>query len=206
VFLDFNGGDIREFIVNGKVVENQTIMESWKENKIYLNNALLNDSEINEVQFSVINKFNNDQFGFVIGHDPDGGRYVYIQTVPYYASRILPMFDQPDLKGTYEMSVIHSDKDTCVTTGPLLSTDRLTDVFNSEVSGWSVAQAKKMNPKIEGSSISVFERTPYLSTYLLNLVCGPLVSISATPEQQYNGISMKVMCRRITDVNYRIFS
>lgn len=195
LFLDFNGGDILRFAVNGKTVDPDAVKDSWKENKIYLDTSLIKDTETNKIEFTVCNRFNNDQFGFVIGHDPDGGRYVYIQTVPYYASRILPMFDQPDIKGTYEISVLHSDKDICVTTGPLIKTENLETAFASESKDWSVEQAKAMVTTTEGASISHFEKTPLLSSYLLNLVCGPLVSIDATPEQQYNGIAMKIMCR-----------
>lgn len=194
MFLDFNGRQINSFILNGHKLDIEVVKESWKENKIYLDKKLLRD-EGNVLECHVCNQFNNDQFGFVIGRDPDGGRYVYIQTVPYYASRIIPMFDQPDIKGKYSISVLHSASDECVTTGPLVCKSLLSEAQFKEENTWIKNTIGLLGEKTEGIVLSIFEETPYLSSYLLNLVCGPLVSIEAQEYQLYKGIQMKIMCR-----------
>ena len=38
--------------------------------------------------------------------DVDGKQYLYTQFEPYYANRVFPLFDQPDLKATMRLSVL----------------------------------------------------------------------------------------------------
>lgn len=189
--------------INGTEMEAPRIEEMWRENKIYLEQAFLKDSVTNVVEFLIDNNFNNDQFGFVLSKDTDGQEYVFIQTVPYYASRILPMFDQPDLKGKFSIAVIHPENDVCITTGNQHSRIRYQDVtqHDNEKLTWFTLNAKGLRVEDETCVLSEFEATPYLSSYLLNLVCGPLVEIAAAPEQIYNNIPMKVFCRSSLEIN-----
>lgn len=195
VFLDFNGTSIKHFRVNGQEVDQLALQASWIENKIYIDSKLLKDKEINVVDFIIENQFNNDQFGLLLGKDPTGERYMYIQTVPYYASRIVPMFDQPNIKGKFRMLVLHSKDDTCVTTTINKPPVLFTTFLDQEHQDWICRNLTNFDVEDLEAHISVFDYTPYLSSYLLNLVCGPLASIEANPEQCHKGISMKIMCR-----------
>ena len=202
--MDFNGEEIKTMRINGHEIEHPRVVEMWEENKIYIEPHYLKDEVTNVIEFLVHNQFNNDQFGFVLGRDPSGEEYVYIQTVPYYASRIVPMFDQLNIKGKFSISVVHPEKDICVTTGPLLEKSKFKDFIENEQQDWIHTSAKCFSIDEKDLCISIFEHTPYLSSYLLNLVCGPLESIEATPEQCYNNIQMKIMCRSKTTIT-RIF-
>lgn len=52
------------------------------------------------------NKYNNDGSGCVSFIDVDKKQYVYTQFEPYYANRVWPLFDQPDLKAKMRLSVL----------------------------------------------------------------------------------------------------
>ena len=181
--------------INGHEIEASKVNEMWKENKIFVEGQYLKDEGSNVIEFLVHNQFNNDQFGFLLGKDPSGEEYVYIQTVPYYASRIVPMFDQPNIKGRFTMSVVHPESDTCVTTGILKEKIKFQDFLQQEHKDWLLLMVKGFTVEHPTADISVFDHSPYLSSYLLNLVCGPLSSIEATPDQCYKNINMKIMCR-----------
>ncbi len=189
-------------------METVRIEEMWRENKIYLEHGFLKDSGTNVVEVLIDNNFNNDQFGFILSKDTDGQEYVFIQTVPYYASRILPMFDQPDLKGKFSIAVIHPETDICITTGIQLSRTKFENISHEgEKLTWFALNARALRVEDENCVLSEFEASPYLSSYLLNLVCGPFVQIEATPEQIYNNIPMKIFCRSSQYCNHsRIFS
>lgn len=182
-------------VVNGHEIQKAAIVDMWRENKIYVDQAHLKDEGLNVIEFAVENQFNNDQFGFLLGKDPSGEEYMYIQTVPYYASRIVPMFDQPNIKGRFTMAVVHSAHDTCVTTGILQRLVPVSQFVQEDARDWLSENVKAFLVEDPEAQISVFDNSPYLSSYLLNLVCGPLSSIDAAAEQCYNGIQMKIMCR-----------
>lgn len=148
------------------------------------------------LEFLVSNRFNNDQFGFIRAQDPDGDEYSFIQTVPYYASRITPLFDQPDLKGEFKISVVHSRSDICITTGPLVAKLSPKDLpAVAALDAWVAQRLGQLETAGEESQVSFFEPTPLLSTYLLNLVCGPLHELQASEEQTYRDIKMHIYCR-----------
>jgi len=196
VFLDFNGKEIKTMKVNGIEMETPRIDDMWRENKIYIETAFLKDGVTNLVEFIVDNQFNKDQFGMILSKDTDGGEYTFIQTVPYYASRILPMFDQPDLKGKFLISVIHPENDICITTGLQTQQRKLSEVTQKQTDlDWWDHSTKCFRIDDEKSVMSCFEATPYLSSYLLNLVCGPLACVEATEAQTHNGIKMRIFCR-----------
>lgn len=52
------------------------------------------------------NKYNNDGSGCVSFIDVDKKQYIYSQFAPYYANRVFPCFDQPDLKAKMRISIV----------------------------------------------------------------------------------------------------
>jgi len=72
----------------------------WNDNRLELPQSLLKKGE-NNLKIGFENLYNSDMFGFQSCNDLDGLQYVYIQTVPYYAHRVTPLFDQPNLKGNF---------------------------------------------------------------------------------------------------------
>ena len=52
------------------------------------------------------NKYNNDGSGCVSFIDVDQKQYLYTQFEPYYANRVFPLFDQPDLKAKMRLNTV----------------------------------------------------------------------------------------------------
>jgi Peptidase M1 N-terminal domain len=193
--VDFNGGSIKSLILNGHKYCDAEIHEIWKENKLHLKlEHYLAVGEVNTLELVALNAYNKDQFGMVLVKDPNGDRYRYIQTVPYYASRIVPMFDQPNLKGCYTISIVHGQKDIGVTTGKQKNSAKLSELLPNS-SNWAQSQLHQFTVEYEDAVYSEFETTPYLASYNLNLVCGPLVCFPADESQTHRGIPMNIYCR-----------
>jgi len=61
---------------------------------------------INTVGVHYCCKYDNDGSGCVSFIDENDKQYISTQFAPYYANRVFPCFDQPDLKAKMRMSVI----------------------------------------------------------------------------------------------------
>ena len=77
----------------------------FEEGFIYLSPANLKVGN-NSVGIQYKSSYDNDGSGCVSFVDVDQKQYIYTQFEPYYANRVFPCFDQPDLKATMHMSVI----------------------------------------------------------------------------------------------------
>jgi len=101
--------------------------------------------------------------------DPeDDNEYIYSNFEPYVAHRMLPCFDQPDLKGCFKLTV-QAPKE------------------------WKVISNEIGEEKEEGEKkIVSFTETKKLSTYLFHVCLGNYDYV----EDSHNGMSMKIYFRR----------
>lgn len=137
-------------------------------------------------------------FGFQTVKDLDGTQYIYIQTVPYYAHRVTPMFDQPNLKGNFEIGVVIPEDWTSITTGDLNSTWTYKDFVMQNSDDFVQSGVNYFNNfgSLENFKVNLHEETPLLATYNLNLVCGPFDKFDLAEDRRYNNIPMSIYCRR----------
>ncbi len=104
----------------------------------------------NEVVVEATGEYERQGVGLHRFVDPeDGAVYLHTQFEPFDAHRVFACFDQPDLKAPVQLTVDAPEAWTLVS--------------NTEVAG-------------RDGRRWIFERTPPLSTYLIALVAGPLVS------------------------------
>jgi len=100
VTIDFAEGKILSLHVNGTKLEPDY-------NGFYLilpANAMKAGRQQVDIEFS--HAYSTDGVGFYRWVDPEDQRvYVYTDFEPYQANRLFPIFDQPDLKATYELTV-----------------------------------------------------------------------------------------------------
>ncbi len=114
--------------------------------------ALTDLGETNEVRVTARMPYVHDGDGMTETIDPaDGERYVCAHTSMDITQKVIPVFDQPDIKSTFELSVTAPSHWTVIANGQLASRDGDT---------WR------------------FEKTLPFSSYLFTLVGGPWVSVT----------------------------
>ncbi|WP_242494858.1 aminopeptidase N [Nocardioides zhouii] len=118
--------------------------------------ALTDLAETNEVRVTARMPYVHDGDGMTETIDPaDGERYVCAHTSMDITQKVIPCFDQPDIKTTFSLSVTAPSHWTVVANGQL----------DSRTSG-------------DGADTWTFGKTPPFSSYLFTLVGGPWVSVT----------------------------
>lgn len=162
-FLEWLGGHIERFEVNG--VERTP---DWDGMRLALGGSLL--AEHNEIRISYERPYDHTGEGFHQFIDPsDGTEYLYTQFEPYSAHRLMPCFDQPDLKATYRVAVTAPSQWAVVSSGAELERE--------EVAG--------------GRSRRVFSETVRFSTYLFSICAGDFVGVT----DSHRGIALGLYTR-----------
>ncbi len=102
--------------------------------------------------------------------DPaDGKVYLYTQCEPFEAHRVFACFDQPDLKARSRCEVTAPSEWTVVSNAPVARTE-----------------------DADGSTTTVFEESPVMSSYLVAVVAGPYARVTDTHE----GVELNLYCRQ----------
>ena len=98
--VDFPGGSIDRITVNGRDVE-----PDYNDFFITVSGEDLRVGS-NVIEIGYTQKYGTAGYGLSRFIDQEDGRtYLYSDLWPYYANRLFPCFDQPDLRATYELSV-----------------------------------------------------------------------------------------------------
>ena len=98
--FDFRGTRVSSVFVNGK----PTVV-NHDGRAFFLDEKYLQQGP-NNVQVEFDNKYSGSGHGLVRFQDPKDGRvYLYSNLEPFDGNRVFPMFDQPDLKARYTMTV-----------------------------------------------------------------------------------------------------
>jgi len=98
--IDFTGGTIVAVVANGVAVP-----FSYNGYFVSLDEAQLQIGA-NRLQIDYSHPYSSDGAGLYYFTDPaDNTVYTYSDLEPYDANRILPLFDQPDLKASFELTV-----------------------------------------------------------------------------------------------------
>jgi len=143
--IDFTGAEIDRIVANG--VELSTGYNGFF---ITLPAEDLVDGS-NELLIDYRHAFSKDGTGLHRFTDPeDGLTYLYTYLWPYYANRLFPAFDQPNLKATFDLQVKAPEEWTVVST-----------------------MAGKVSETSDSVSTWTFATTPKLSTYVFSLHAGP---------------------------------
>jgi aminopeptidase N len=114
------------------------------------------------------------------------------------------MFDQPNLKGTFEITVALPKEWDSITTGDLISSSPVSEFFctksyaqDNGFYGTALTHFTSFGylPVEDHFKVNVHTKTSLLATYLLNLVCGPFAKVELPEEERYEGIPMTIYCR-----------
>ena len=162
-FLECTSKTIHSLSVNGSPVDVR-----HERNRLYLDGTSLGLE--NEVVISYTNDYDHIGAGLHQFVDPeDGEEYLYTHFEPYDAHRLLPCFDQPDIKATLDLTVTAPSEWQVVANYPPTAADDAGD----------------------GRTRHAFTATPRISTYLFALVAGPYVRF----EDAWEDVSLGVLCR-----------
>ena len=129
------------------------------------------------MSLNFINEYRKDGHGFHSFLDQvDNQQYVYTKFEPAFCHYVLPTFDQPDLKASWKLVAL-APNDWSVISNEIVSKSNnqgehdqakqiLADVAKS-------FNADKMLLEMQNPTVTRFEQSPKISTYLFAIVAGP---------------------------------
>ncbi len=166
-FLDCTSQTISSLTVNGVAADVR-----HERNRLYLDGSQLDAQNIVEVSY--VNEHDHIGAGLHQFVDPeDGEEYLYTHFEPYDAHRLLPCFDQPDIKASLDLTVTAPSEWEVAANYP---------VFSSSDAG-------------DGRTRHVFSETPRISTYLFAFIAGPYKTFSDTWSDAEGDTALRVLCR-----------
>ena len=177
VFLEYVGKTIDKYTINDKEVPKNTEnnYQHLRQNGFLEIPKSFLEIGKNSIQIHITNDYYNDGSGIHTYTDIDSKQYIYTESEPHYGNRIAPIFDQPDLKGTFQLTATAPSDWKVITTEPANS---ITNLVNSQE-----------------ESIWKFPPTLPLSTYLYTIIAGPYKEIICDPSKLHRNITMSIYCR-----------
>ncbi|NMM93763.1 aminopeptidase N [Bifidobacterium oedipodis] len=157
-FLDLIADEVSSITVNGRTVDPSV---AFVDNRIELDGL----EATNEVVVEAKCRYSNTGEGLHRSVDPsDGNVYLYSQFEVPDARRVYSVFDQPDLKATFDFSVLAPSSWIVTSNMPVASVD---DDARETLDG---TLGDKPN---ETTKLWRFETTPQMSSYLTAICAGP---------------------------------
>jgi aminopeptidase N len=174
-FIDLTAPAVTSITLNGDPVP----VTAFDGNRI----ALTGLAAENELRVTAECAYSRHGEGLHRFTDPaDGGVYLYSDLETFDAHRIYPCFDQPDLKGTFELTV------TAPAGWQVISN------MAPDVAGRSAEGSGEPAPGTAATSSARwhFPPTPVMSTYITAVAAGPYHVVRS----EYDGIPLGIFCRQ----------
>lgn len=200
IFFDFCGDKITTLKINGESVDISTD-ELYKgiihDGHIYPPVDNLRTDVPNIVIFHFENRYYKDGNGLHTYTDVDGKQYIYTQAEPYWINRVIPIIDQPNLKGRYTLSaVIPEDWKLATSVNPSRVEPWAecncppNGIFGNEVFG-----SYKEKPFEGNYNFFEFPQSAILPSYLFSFLAGPYSTIELPETDRFDNIPMTIYCR-----------
>jgi aminopeptidase N len=172
-FVDLIAPTVREITLNGRTVDPD---EAFVDSRIHLD-GLAADNELRVVADC---SYMTTGEGLHRFFDPTDGRtYLYTQFEVPDARRMFATFEQPDLKGTFALTVTApTDWEVVSNSAPTGTTDQTSGTDGTHSRVWT------------------FAPTPRISTYLTALVAGPYHAVRDSYPGRGGEVPMGVYCRQ----------
>ena len=176
-FLNFVG-EIKSLIINGAKVEKFV----FEKHRLILDVNTLKEGQ-NKINILYSGDYNHNGVGLHQYIDPsDKKEYLYTQFEPYDCNRLLPCFDQPDIKATLNLKVLAPKEWT------VLSNSSEKEIFDFTDDNQLIEKlgikpdsldhlVHTHDIKSKNYHVYIFEETPRISTYLYALCAGPYYCI-----------------------------
>lgn len=188
IFFNFHG-QVFQIMINGKQTE-----INHKQRRIFLSKKDLKANEKNEVIILFSTSYRHTGQGLHQFIDPaDKKEYLYTQFEPFECNTVFPVFDQPDLKATLNMSLCGSNDWVLLSNEMDILNKDLENIYpinkitqNSEISGefkskypeflnLTDLEANFLFQSVQGKGYKLthFNCTEKISSYLFALCAGP---------------------------------
>ena len=195
VFLDYAGDSVSKINLNGKEQDATTALQNGR---ITLNaEDLVDGGKLNVLTINFANRYYHDGKGPHSFIDVDGSQYLYTESEPYWGNRLLPMFDQPDLKAQFQLHAAAPAEWVVITSVENRYNITWKEFIDRGYGSGFYDQIRDDFKEIpEDHKFWEFGKTVLLPTYLQNIVCGPFARVDLEPEKRYRGIPMSMYARK----------
>jgi aminopeptidase N len=200
-FLEFSGRAITAYWINGKKQEKYT----WEKGYLQIPGSSLQLGK-NKIKIQFENKYFTDGNGIHSFIDGEGKQYIHTQCEPHACNRIFPVFDQPNLKGTYEIYTRAPTTWTVVSCEPFHTLCDWSKFLHEGVNakqGCSkfYAEIKELFSDVKDTEEYTtkflhFGKTHPLSSYLTTIVCGDFAKIESHASLLYRDIPQSIYCKQ----------
>ena len=195
VFLDYCGDAITKLVLNGNELDSAA---AYAHGKISLPAEHIRTEGFNLVEVAFANRYYNDGNGLHTFTDIDGSQYLYIQSEPFWNNRVLPLFDQPDLKGYFSLTTLIPNQWTLITSedpNHSVEWDKAYQPFNGLFHNKYFDEYKSKDLKGQNLKLVNFPRSKLLPTYLFFFAAGPYTFFELPETDRVKNIPMKIYCR-----------
>ncbi|MFT8638457.1 aminopeptidase N [Bifidobacterium sp.] len=181
-FLDLIAPAVDGIVLNGKRLDPSV---AFKDDRIVLEDL----KERNQVDVTATCAYSRTGEGLHRSVDPSDGKiYLYSQFEVPDARRVYAVFDQPDLKATFDFTVVAPQSWTVLSNSPAASVEPLA----GKTADGTLGEAPS-----EGIRRWIFEQTPTMSSYLTAFVAGPYAKwTSAYANEDGRTVPMGLYCRQ----------
>ena len=204
LFLDYEGDYIKWISINNDPI---LVNDVYSKKRIQIPNNYQKMGATNRIEIYLKNSYANDGLGLHHFTDPeDGNEYLYTQCEAFFCNKIFPLFDQPDIKASFELKTL------TVPEWEVIGNEILMETKHSPVDKENLKNIQKIlkenNVPIEfldqyvrksGKQVSlrIFKKSPIISTYLFAVIAGPYSYIESTDGNKKNGYPpMRFYCRK----------
>ncbi|MDI5964750.1 aminopeptidase N [Streptantibioticus silvisoli] len=161
-FADLVAPEVHQVVLNGKELDPA---EVFADSRI----ALTLSAGANELTVDASCAYTNTGEGLHRFVDPvDGETYLYSQFEVADTRRVFAVFEQPDLKGTFQFTV-------------------------RAPQGWTVVSNAPTPEPVDG--VWTFDPTPPISSYITALIAGPYTSVHGSWQGEERSVPLGVYCR-----------
>lgn len=197
-FIEFAGKKIIKMTINKKTIEDY----KWEKGYISIDQGHIKQGE-NTLVVHFENEYFNDGNGLHSFIDDQGNQYVHSQGEPHSCNRIFPVFDQPDLKGHYELAVRAPQSWEVISN----EIPAYSQIWNEWVKGQDQDSASNLDfyaivreifQGLESSDANFihFRRTDLLPCYLYTVIFGDFRKIECPKEELHRDIPQTIYCKK----------
>jgi aminopeptidase N len=180
LLLDFKGQTVLRVVQQGQQVEVRLA-----DGFLHLDAGRLAEGT-NSVGVHYANRYDNDGSGCVSFVDVDAKQYLYTQFEPYYACRVFPCFDQPDLKARMRLGVIApNDWQKVLSNEHALLEKELRPQEFLETGHYLFPQEATAFLQGKQGKMTIFPEGELLPTYLYCVIAGEYVELELPKEKRY---------------------